>query len=111
MKILLDENLPEGLIEPLKALGHSVASVNTLGLKGIDNGTLYREFAPQYDVCFTKDKGFAQSVQNLPQAKSTKVLLVTLPQQPEEEFVRAFLISFGTTRWETLRNGDPWPSE
>ncbi len=94
MKILLDENLPDGLIEPLKTLGHSVESVNSLGLKGIDNGALYREVAAQYDMCFTKDRGFARNVQTVSQVGSTKVLLVVLPQQPENNSSRHFLMLF-----------------
>lgn len=45
MRILLDENLLEGLIEPLRFLGHAVDSVGSLRLKGLDNGRLYREVA------------------------------------------------------------------
>jgi len=33
VNILLDENLPEGLVEPLRRLGHVVESVGSLGLK------------------------------------------------------------------------------
>ena len=53
MKILLDENLPEGLIEPLGQLGHIVDSVGSLRLKGLENGRLYREVASGYDLFFT----------------------------------------------------------
>jgi hypothetical protein len=38
VRILLDENLPEGLIEPLRGLDHTVDSVGSLRLKGLDNG-------------------------------------------------------------------------
>ena len=55
MKILLDENLPESLLAALRRLGHQVDSVNSLRLKGIDNGALYRLAAQAYDLCFTKD--------------------------------------------------------
>jgi hypothetical protein len=40
VKILLDENLPESLLAALGRLGHQVDSVNSLRLKGIDNGAL-----------------------------------------------------------------------
>jgi len=55
VRILLDENLPEG-IEPLRGLGHVVDSVGSLGLKGLANGPLYREIAVDYDLFFTKDQ-------------------------------------------------------
>jgi len=34
VRIFLDENLPEGLVEPLRLLGHTVDSVASLKLKG-----------------------------------------------------------------------------
>lgn len=45
MRILLDENVPNSIIQPLRQLGHVVESINTLRLKGLDNGALYRENA------------------------------------------------------------------
>jgi hypothetical protein len=54
VRILLEENLPEGLIEPLRLLGHAVDSVASLRLEGLDNGRLYREVASGYDLFFTK---------------------------------------------------------
>jgi len=60
VRILLDENLPEG-IEPLRGLGHVVHSVGSLGLKGFANGPLYREIAVDYDLFFTKDRAYASS--------------------------------------------------
>ena len=62
MKILLDENLPESLVPELRRIGHEVTSINRLRLKGIKNGMLYREVARSYDICFTKDAGFAHNV-------------------------------------------------
>jgi len=35
VRVLLDENLPEGLVEPLRLLGHTVDSVASLRLKGL----------------------------------------------------------------------------
>ena len=61
MKILLDENMPESLLGALENLGHKVDSVNHLKLKGLDNGTLYRQVAIAYDLCFTRDAGFARN--------------------------------------------------
>ena len=66
MRILLDENLPERLVSVMRRLGHEVDSVNGLRLKGLDNGTLYREVARSYDLCFTNDKGFVHNVKQQP---------------------------------------------
>lgn len=90
-------------------LGHTVDSVNSLRLKGIDNGTLYKEVAVRYDICFTKDKGFAATVKKFSPGVNAKVLLVVLPQQPEKEFVRLFMEHFQNTGWEELEDGDLWP--
>lgn len=65
MRVLLDENLPEGLVVPLRLLGHTVDSVASLRLKGLDNGRLYREVASAYDLFFTKDREFANRVNTL----------------------------------------------
>jgi hypothetical protein len=46
--------MPESLAGALEDLGHEVDSVNDLKLKGIDNGTLYRQIAVAYDLCFTR---------------------------------------------------------
>ena len=86
MRILLDKNLPEGLIEPLRQLGHLVDSVGTLRMKGIDNGRLYREVASKYDLFFTKDRELA-------------VVLTLIRQQPESQFVAVFMAAFVDTDW------------
>ena len=65
MRVLFDENLPVGLVEPLRLLGHTVDSVASLRLKGLDNGRLYREVASAYDLFFTKDREFANRVSTL----------------------------------------------
>jgi predicted nuclease of predicted toxin-antitoxin system len=52
VKILLDENMPESLADALENLGHEVDSVNHLKLKGIDNGTLYRQVAVKLRALF-----------------------------------------------------------
>lgn len=65
MKILLDENTPESLVGALEDLGQKVDSVNNLKLKGIENGTLYRQVAVEYELCFTRDAGFAHNVRQI----------------------------------------------
>ena len=74
MKILLDENLPDSLLVSLQKVGHEVDSINRLHLKGIDNGTLYRQVAPKYDLCFTRDAGFTRNVRQIHQWSKVKVL-------------------------------------
>ena len=110
MRILLDENLPEGLIEPLRRLGHSVDSVGSLGLKGVENGRLFREAASRYDVFFTKDRAFAAWVETLPERARVRVILTVVRQQPEAQFVAAFLEAFASTDWTTSAPVREWPA-
>ena len=102
MRILLDENLPEGLIEPLRRLGHIVDSVGSLRLKGLDNGRLYREVASGYDLFFTKDREFAAQGGTLVESAPVKVILTILRQQPEAQFMadraRARMAEFRISR-------------
>jgi len=109
MKILLDENLPESLVLALRRLGHEVDSVNSLRLKGLDNSTLYRQVAQQYDLCFTKDAGFVHNVRQMPGPSRTKVLRVVLPQQPAKFFASAFVRAFEQSDWSRYQNGSDWP--
>ena len=109
MRILLDENLPESLVDALQQFGHEVDSVNSLRLKGIDNSTLYREVAEAYDVCFTRDAGFIHNVRQKGGQSKTKLLRVVLPQQPARAFVGAFVHSFREADWSRYHTGDEWP--
>jgi predicted nuclease of predicted toxin-antitoxin system len=109
VKILLDENMPESLAGALEDLGHHVDSVNNLKLKGIDNGTLYRQVAVDYELCFTRDAGFAHNVRLSRDPSRVKVLCVIVPQQRVEAFVPAFIDAFQGSDWSRYANGDDWP--
>ena len=109
MKILLDENLPESLLAALEGIGQQVDSVNHLKLKGLDNGTLYRQVARDYDVCFTRDSGFAHNVRQMRDQLLVKVLRVVIPQQRVESFVPAFIDAFQKSDWSRYSNGADWP--
>jgi predicted nuclease of predicted toxin-antitoxin system len=110
VKILLDENLPEGLIEPLRRLGHAVDSVGSLKLKGLDNGRLYREVAAAYELFFTKDREFAARVSALTDPNPVKIVLTSIRQQPEPDFVAAFIHAFVITDWSAAGIVvDGWP--
>lgn len=109
MKILLDENLPESLLAALERLGHQVDSINHLKLKGLDNGTLYRQVAKDYDLCFTRDAGFAHNVRQMRDQLQVKILRVIVPQQRVESFVPAFIDAFQKSDWARYSNGTDWP--
>lgn len=110
MRMLLDENLPEGLIEPLRSLGHVVDSVGSLGLKGLANGRLYAEVAGAYDLFFTKDREFAARVEALANPARVGVVLTAIPQQPEPQFMATFLAAFVATDWSSGVPVREWPA-
>lgn len=108
MKILLDENLPERLLRPLRLLGHEVDSVTSLRLKGLDNGRLFREVASQYDLCFTKDMEFVRSVRRYPPT-AVKLIRVNLQQTRSTLWAESFMTAFMATDWSRHGSGAEWP--
>jgi hypothetical protein len=109
VKILLDGNLPESLLAALRHFGHQVDSINHLKFKGLDNGTLYRQVAKNYDLCFTRDAGFAHNVRQTREQFQVKVLRVIIPQHRVELFVPAFIDAFQGSDWARYSNGGDWP--
>ena len=101
--------MPESLVGALEGLGHEVDSVNHLKLKGLDNGTLYRQVAIGYDLCFTRDSAFAHNVRQMRDPSQVKVLRVIVPQQKVESFVPAFVDALQKSDWWHYSNGDDWP--
>lgn len=109
MRILLDENLPRKLVVALRSEGHEVESVLTLKQAGIDNGALYALARREYELCFTRDAGFAHNVGQGPSPARFKLLRVVIPQQKQDSFVPVFLGHFRATAWDDYRHGDDWP--
>jgi predicted nuclease of predicted toxin-antitoxin system len=110
MRILLDENLPQKLVAALRAEGHNVESVHTLSLQGLANGRLY-EFAcsQSFDICFTRDAGFAHNIRQKTSSSSLRLLRVTLQQKPQDEFVAEFISAFRVSDLTKYADGDDWP--
>ncbi len=109
MRILLDENLSRKLLAALRAEGHEVESVHTLRLLGLENGKLYEFARDSFDLCFTRDAGFANNVRQGAPPSRLKLLRVTLAQKPQDEFVADFISVFRVSNWEQFRHGDEWP--
>ena len=109
MKILLDENLPRKLVAALRAEGHEVESVHTLRLQGLENGKLYEFACASFDLCFTRDVGFANIVRQGPPPARLKLLRVTVRQKPQDEFVLDFISVFRSSNWSQFNHGDNWP--
>ena len=109
MKILLDENIPRKLVITLRAEGHEVESVHTLQLQGLDNGKLYEFARNNFDLCFTRDAGFANNVRQGRIPPRLKLLRVTIQQKPQDEFIKDFIAAFRLSDWSRYRHGDDWP--
>jgi predicted nuclease of predicted toxin-antitoxin system len=109
VKILLDENLPRKLVAALRAEGHETESVNTLRIQGLDNGKLYQFAVQNFEICFTRDFGFAHNVRQGTPPKTFKLLRVTLKQKPQDAFVREFIEAFRTTDLNRFQHGQDWP--
>jgi predicted nuclease of predicted toxin-antitoxin system len=109
VRILLDENLPRKLLAALQGEGHEVESVLSLKLKGLDNGRLYKLACEKYDICFTRDGGFAHNARQQDHPTQFKLIRVTLAQKPQDPFVNDFMAAFRRTRWEAIQHGENWP--
>lgn len=109
MKILLDENLPRKLVAALCAEGHQVESVITLRMQGLDNGRLYQFAVQNFDICFTRDFGFANNVRQGKPPSHFKLLRVILEQKPQNEFVKDFIAAFRAADMDGFKHGDDWP--
>jgi hypothetical protein len=42
-------------------------------------------------------------------ADRVKLLQVTLPQKPQDEFVTDFILAFQNSDWDNIHHGDEWP--
>lgn len=109
MKILLDETLPRKLVAALREEGHEVESVHTLQLQGLENGSLYEFACDNFDICFTRDAGFAHNVRQRTDPLRLRLLRVTLAQKPQDEFIRDFIYAFRISNLLEFSNGDDWP--
>ena len=109
MKIFLDENMPRKLLAALRAEGHEVESVQTLRFQGLDNGKLFQFACDAFDLCFTRDAAFVKNVRDSSPPVRLKLIRVTIPQKPQDEFVEDFLVAFRVTDFEKLSTGDEWP--
>jgi predicted nuclease of predicted toxin-antitoxin system len=109
VKILLDENLPRKLVAALRAEGHEVESVHTMRMQGLDNGKLYQFAVENFDLCFTRDFGFVSNVRQGKIPAQFKLLRVTLPQKPQDDFIMDFIAAFRATDLKQFHHGDDWP--
>lgn len=73
MRVLLDENLPHDLIEPLSR--HDVSTVQGVGWAGVENGELLRRASGLVDAFVTMDRKLERE-QNLAVLPFGVVLIV-----------------------------------
>jgi len=73
VRVLLDENLPHDLVEPLSS--HDVVTVQGMGWAGVENGELLRRASGQVDAFITMDRKLERE-QNLTALPFGVVLMV-----------------------------------
>ena len=69
----------------------------------------YQEVAQTYDLCFSKDRAFVESVRAFDRPGTVKVLRVTIRQAPGPEFAASFMRAFDATDWTRDAHGSDWP--
>ena len=79
MKIKLDENLPESLVEILSDLGHQVDNVRLENLSGSDDSDVWRAAQAEHTFLVTQDLDFSDVRQFAP-GTHCGLLLVRLHQ-------------------------------
>jgi len=110
LRILLDENLPRN---SSLHCAQKVTRSNPFTHSGCRVWTTrnFTEFAQaSFDLCFTRDSGFANIVRQRSKPTRLKLLRVTLQQNPQDEFVLDFVSAFRVSNWGKLSHGDDWPS-
>ena len=75
----------------------------------MENGKLYAFALQNFDVCFTRDAGFANNVRQSATPTGFKLIRVILPQKPQDELVIDFIAAFRTTDWTTYEHRADWP--
>jgi hypothetical protein len=96
-------------VAALRAEGHDVESIHTLRLQGLENGKLYEFARDSFDLRFTRDAGFANNVRQGAPPSQLKLLRVTVPQKPQDEFVLDFISVFRASDWTQFGHADDWP--
>ena len=109
MKILLDENMPHKLASALRVEGQEAESVLSLDIAGAKNGELFRIARNEFDLLFTKDVAFNEWAKKVKEDHRVKYVLVTLPQQAQDSFIKDFIAKFRKTDWTKHIHGNAWP--
>jgi len=78
MKIKLDENLPESLVERLASLGHDVDNVRMEGIAGQDDSVVWIAAQSEHRLLVTQDLDFSD-VRKFPPGTHFGIMLVRLP--------------------------------
>lgn len=102
MRIKLDENLPEGLVEILASLGHDVDNVRMEGIAGRDDDFVWSAAQEDRRFLITQDLDFSDLRQFSP-GTHHGILLVRLPNAGRIELtlrIRDAFLSPDATAWE-----------
>jgi predicted nuclease of predicted toxin-antitoxin system len=102
MKIKLDENLPEALVNVLGGLGHDVDNVRMEGIAGRDDSAVWTAAQAEGRFLITQDLDFSDVRQFSP-GTHHGILLVRLPNAGRIELtlrIRDVFLSPDATAWE-----------
>jgi len=102
MKIKLDENLPEALVDALGRLGHDVDNVRMEGIAGRDDSVVWAAAQAEGRFLITQDLDFSDVRQFSP-GTHHGILLVRLPNAGRNELtlrIRDVVLSPDATAWE-----------
>jgi predicted nuclease of predicted toxin-antitoxin system len=102
LKIKLDENLPVSLVPYLRHLGHDVHTVFDEGLRGEDDGEIWRAAQAEERFLITQDLDFSDSRKFAP-GTHAGLLLVRLRDPGRQALaivVREIFATQDVTGWE-----------
>lgn len=102
MKIKLDENLPEALVDALGGLGHDIDTVRMEGIAGRDDTVVWTAAQSEGRFLITQDLDFSD-VRRFSPGTHHGILLVRLPNAGRLELtqrIRDVFLSPDTTDWE-----------
>jgi predicted nuclease of predicted toxin-antitoxin system len=89
MKIFVNENLFEPIIEFLRSLGHDVLSIRDAGLSGISDDEVYQLACKEKRVIITMDKDFSRTFL-FPPRKCGGIIVVKIYKRTVDETLEIF---------------------
>ena len=100
MKLFINENVYDPIIDYLKNLGHNVLSVRHSGLSGISDDEVYKIACRENRIIITMDKDFSKSFR-FPPESCGGIIVVKVYKRKVDDTLRIFQKFF-----ESLKEDD-----